>query len=152
MTITLHRTVEITVGLPPDQAMALFTPEGERRWAEGWNPHYPVPDRREGAGAVFTTAHGGRLTTWIMIDRDPEMIRYARVTNDMTAGTVAVEICGSGESATNLRVSYDLTALSTHGEAWLDAFDAGYDAEIAAWATAIAAAVPGGPLAPTGGS
>jgi hypothetical protein len=141
MTITVHRTVEITVGLPADQAMALFTPEGERRWAKGWNPHYPVPERREGAGAVFTTAHGSHLTTWIVIDHGPEMIRYARVTNGLTAGTVAVEICGPGESATNVRVSYDLTALTTEGEAWLDAFDAGYDAEIAAWSAAIAAAL-----------
>jgi hypothetical protein len=37
MTTTVLRTTQITVGLPPEQAMALFTPEGERRWAEGWD-------------------------------------------------------------------------------------------------------------------
>jgi hypothetical protein len=48
MTTTVLRTTQITVGLPPEQAMALFTPEGERRWAEGWDPHYLEPDRRDG--------------------------------------------------------------------------------------------------------
>jgi hypothetical protein len=48
MPITLHRTAEITVGLPREQAIALFTAEGERRWVEGWEPRYPGtgPTRR----------------------------------------------------------------------------------------------------------
>ena len=90
MPVTVRRTAEIMVGLPCEQAMALFTAEGERQWAEGWDPCYPEPDRREGPGAVFTTAHGGHKTTWIMVDHEPERIRYARVTSGMTAGTVAV--------------------------------------------------------------
>jgi CubicO group peptidase (beta-lactamase class C family) len=67
---TMRRSTEITVAVPPDQAMSLFTPEGER-WAEGWDPQYPVPDRRDGAGAVFTTGHGGHQTTWVMVDHEP---------------------------------------------------------------------------------
>lgn len=121
--------------------MALFTAEGERCWAEGWDPHYPEPARREGPGAVFTTAHGGHVTTWIMVDHQPEHIRYARVTPGMTAGTVAVDIVAADERVTRVRVGYDLTALSSAGEEWLATFDAEYDAEIASWASDIAAAV-----------
>src|SRR5437588_11717644 len=55
MATTVRRAADITVGLPREQALALFTPEGERRWAEGWDPQYPEPGRREGPGAVFTT-------------------------------------------------------------------------------------------------
>jgi hypothetical protein len=141
MPITLHRTAEITVGLPREQAMALFTAEGERRWAEGWEPRYPEPTRRDGPGAVFTSAHGGHQTTWIMVDHRPECIRYARVAHGMTAGTVAVDVLASDDHATRLRVTYDLTALSTAGGTWLAAFDVDYDTEIASWATDIAAAV-----------
>lgn len=118
--------------------MELFTAEGERRWAEGWDPQYPAADRREGPGAVFTTGHGGHQTTWIMVDHGPERIRYARVTDGMTAGTVAVEVVGSGERSTRVRVTYDLTALSSAGESWLDAFDADYDTAIGGWSTEIA--------------
>jgi hypothetical protein len=138
---TMHRTAEITVGLPRDQAMALFSPEGERLWAEGWDPRYPEPTRREGPGTVFTTGHGGHPTAWIVVDQQPERIRYARVVHGMTAGTVAVEVLDSYQDATHVRVTYDLTALSAAGERWLETYDAGYQAEIAAWSTEIAASL-----------
>jgi hypothetical protein len=140
MPVTLHRSAEITVGVPLEKALALFTAEGERRWADGWDPRYPQPDRRDGPGAVFTTAHGSHQTTWIMVDHRPDGLRYARVTHGMTAGTVAVDAVASRDDATQVRVTYDLTALSTAGETWLAAFDAAYDTEIASWATDIAAA------------
>ena len=34
----MHLSTEITVGVPCEQTMALFTPEGERRWADGGDP------------------------------------------------------------------------------------------------------------------
>jgi hypothetical protein len=141
MPITLHRTAEITVALPVEQAMALFTAEGERQWTDGWEPHYPEPARRDGPGAVFTTAHGGHQTTWIMVDHRPDCVRYARVTHGVTAGTVAVEVLSSDDHSTRLSVTYDLTALSTAGETWLAAFDTDYDTEIASWAVDIASAI-----------
>jgi hypothetical protein len=143
MRTTVRHAADITVDLPPEQAMALFTPEGEPRWAEAWDPRYPEPDRREGAGAVFTTGHGGHQTTWIMVDHPPGRVRYARVTEGMTAGTVAVDVVGSREHSTRVRVTYDLTALTPAGEHWLEAFGADYDAAIRDWATEIAAALGG---------
>jgi hypothetical protein len=139
MPISVKRTAEIVVELPCEQAMALFTPDGERRWAEGWDPRYPDPGRREGPGAVFITEHGSHHTTWVMVDHRRESVRYARVTHGVTAGTVAVDVLRSAEQATVVHVTYDLTALTPAGETWLEAFDAHYDAEIAGWATDIAA-------------
>ena len=141
MTATMHRTVEITVSLPSEHAIELFTPEGERRWADRWDPHYPQRGRREGPGTVFTTSHGAHQTTWVMVDQQPMSIRYARVAQGMTAGTIAVEVLGRHEQATDVLVTYDLTALSPAGESWLERFDADYDAEIAGWSTEIAAAL-----------
>lgn len=138
---TVLRATEITIELPAEQAIELFTPEGERRWAHGWNPHYPDPDRREGSGAVFTTEHGGHQTTWIMVDQGPRSIRYARVTHGMTAGTVAVEVVGSREHSTRVRVTYGLTALTAAGAGWLQAFESDYETAIGSWSTDIAAAL-----------
>ena len=76
-----------------------------------------------------------------MVDHQPELVRYARVTNELTAGTVAVEVLASDDDATRLAVTYDLTALSSAGEQWLTEFDRDYDTEIASWATEIAKAV-----------
>jgi hypothetical protein len=139
MSRTVRRATEITVDLPPEQAMELFTPEGERRWVDGWDPQYPEAGRREGPGAVFTTGHGGHETTWIMVDHGSGSVRYARVTQGMTAGTVTVDVVGSGRHRTRMRVTYDLTALTSAGESWLDAFDADYDTAIGGWSTEIAA-------------
>jgi hypothetical protein len=141
MSTAVRRATEITIGLPPEQAMALFTAEGERRWVNGWDPQYPEPGRQEGPGAVFTTGHGGHQTTWIMVDHRPEGVRYARVTEGMTAGTVAVDVVGSSERSTQVRVTYDLTSLGPAGDAWLESFDADYEASIGDWATEIAAAL-----------
>ena len=147
MSRTVLRATEITVDLPPEQAIALFTPEGERRWADGWDPHYPERRRREGPGAVFNTGHEGHQTTWIMVDHGPANVRYARVTEGVTAGTVAVDVVGSRKRSTQVRVTYDLTSLSAAGETWLEAFDADYDVAIGKWGTEIAAALqhPEGP-------
>jgi hypothetical protein len=74
-----------------------------------------------------------------MVDHSPESVRYARVTEGMTAGTVSVEVVGSGEHSTRVRVTYDLTALTSAGEKWLETFDAEYDTAIGDWSTEIVA-------------
>jgi hypothetical protein len=140
--VTTHFTgsSDITVALPPPDAMTLFTPEGERSWAgkDGWNPRYPVPSRTVGAGAVFTTQHQGRLTIWVIVDQQPDRIRYARVTPHGLAGTVEVRALSGSRAATTVRVTYDLTALTDAAAAELAGFAAGYHAEIDKWASDIA--------------
>jgi hypothetical protein len=59
----------------------------------------------------------------------------------MTAGTVAVEVVGSHERSTRVRVTYDLTALTNAGEGWLRAFDSHIDTTIGAWSTEIGVAL-----------
>jgi hypothetical protein len=138
---TIQRAAEITVSLPREQVLALFTPEGERRWAAGWDPQYPDLRRREGPGAVFTTSHGSHDTTWVMVDQRPDSVRYARVVHGMTAGTIAVDVLYAKEGATRVRVTYDLTALTAAGETWLEAFAEHFESEIAAWSGQIDAAL-----------
>src|SRR5690242_13132849 len=36
-------TGTIHVPLPPTEALELFTPEGERDWVPGWDPHHHSP-------------------------------------------------------------------------------------------------------------
>ena len=141
MSDTVVCAAELTVDRQVADALRLFTAEGECRWAgAAWDPRFPVPGRTEGAGVVFVTAHDGHETTWVMVDQDARGVRYARVTPGVAAGTVAVEVVEAGPARTRVRVTYDLTALGEGGRAWLAAFAAGYDAEIAGWEAAIAAA------------
>ena len=125
----MKRTATITVPLPPKQATTLFTPEGERRWAPGWDP-------RHHSDTVFTTDHGGTQTTWVVLAAGENAVRYARVTPDRHAGTVEVR-CRPHGTATEAEVTYDLTPLIPDA---LDHFAAGFDAMLAEWERLIAEA------------
>lgn len=138
--VTIACSAALTVDQPRSAALALFTPEGERSWASGWDPDFPCPDRREGPGAVFVTTHGEETTTWVMVDQNEDGVRYARSTPGHSAGTVAVSVLDAQPASTRLRVDYDLTALSSSGEQWLATFADGFDSYIEHWAVAIAAA------------
>ena len=117
----------VRVALPPDEAIELFTPEGERRWVDGWDPSYPGGDE-----SVFLTGE----TAWVTVERGDRVRRYARVTPGVQAGTVSVR-CDPDGDHTVATVAYELTALSA--AAGLDAFAAGYDDFLAGWEREIAA-------------
>jgi hypothetical protein len=115
---TLH------VPLPPGDAIALFTPEGERAWVPHWDPQHA-------SDTVFTT-HG---TIWVVVDETADSRRYARVTPGLHAGTVAVR-CEPDGDHTRAHVTYELTPLGP--DPGLDRFAGGFDAMLAEWERLIA--------------
>jgi hypothetical protein len=137
-------TGDVRVALPPAEAFDLFTPEGERRWAEGWEPAWVHPASGALApGAVFRTAHGGEETVWLVVDADRAAgrVRYVRDTPGNRIGTVEVRCAASPDGATIARVAYDLTALSPAGEAHLARFEREYADMMREWERDIAAAL-----------
>jgi hypothetical protein len=120
----------ISVALPPERAMHLFTPVGERLWASHWDPRFPAGERGDGSapGTVFLTGD----THWVVVDRAPGRVRYARVTPGVRAGTVEVALRADGE-ATIADVTYDITPLAGADD---------YDPAIHEWEPAIAAIAP----------
>lgn len=137
MAATVTCSALLDVALPLDEAMPLFTAEGERRWVPGWNPRYPGA-RTSGAGAVFVTDDDGAPVFWVVVEQTERRVRYARTNPARAAGLVTVEAVDDGPRATQVRVSYDLTALSEDGAAWLDSFAAGYDDYIGEWGRLVA--------------
>jgi hypothetical protein len=133
-----------SVRLPPgyEPALFLFTPRGEKLWADGWDPMFPAPasDDTE-PGTVFETVHGQQRTTWVVCAREPgRSVRYARLAHGRDAGTVTVTLDddatpGQARVAT---VDYDLTALSGEAAAALAQFAAGYPQFLRHWEEAIA--------------
>ena len=132
--------------LAPAAALALFTPEGERRWAgESWDPFYPVAgeaDDGAAAGTVFTTASDGGDAVWVVLERAADRVSYARVAPGRIAGTVAVT-CTAGASADECRVTvtYDVTSLGEEGAVYVRELEAGYDDFLEHWRRAILAAI-----------
>jgi hypothetical protein len=114
----------LRVPLPPERALHLFTPVGERAWAPGWDPVFPAGERGDGAapGTVFLTG----ASIWVVVDREPDRVRYARVTPGVRAGTVEVRLRADGPH-TLADVTYETTALD----------DEPFDPDIAHWEHAI---------------
>jgi hypothetical protein len=135
-----------SVRLPPgyEPAWFLFTPRGEKLWADGWDPVFPAPaDDDTEPGTVFETAHGPQRTTWVVCAREPgRSVRYARLAQGRDAGTVTVTLDdGTGPDESRVAtVEYDLTALSAEAATELARFAAGYPQFLRHWEEAIAAA------------
>jgi hypothetical protein len=127
----------------PAVALPLFTPEGERQWVDGWRPEY-LSGAADEVGAVWRTSVGGD-TTWITTDRDDHRVRYARVSDNGTAGLVEV-LCSPTENGTSVQVTYDLTASTPAGGDVLRGFTADFDDMLEHWRQATAAALAGAPV------
>jgi hypothetical protein len=125
------------------EPLSLFTPLGERAWAEGWDPRFPAAADDDGApGTVFQTAHGPHQATWIVCGREAgRSIRYARIIPGVSMGLITVVITvPAGRDGWIATVSYDLTALSAAARAELARFAAGFPGFLRQWTEAIAAA------------
>jgi hypothetical protein len=120
----------LRVPLPPAEALHLFTPVGERAWAPGWDPVFPAGERGDGAahGTVFLTG----ASTWVVVDREPDRVRYARVLPGVRAGTIEVRLRPDGDD-TLADVTYVTTALD----------DGPFDPGLAHWEHALRAALAG---------
>jgi hypothetical protein len=142
------RFVELTgtlrVVAPLARALTFFTPEGEREYVPGWAPEYLYPaDGELGEGLTFRTTHRDELTLWLVsrCDLATGAIDYVRVTPGSRMGLVSVRCAARGADATDVTITYRLTALSEMGEAALDAFAAEFAGMLAEWERAIAGAL-----------
>jgi hypothetical protein len=124
-------TGSFVLAAPLDAVRPLFTAEGERRWAPGWDPVWADEGHEHEVGEVWTTA-GPPATTWVTVDASATRVRYARVADGDSAGLVTVT-CADGGAETAVTVEYDLTALSDVGAERLERFAAGYDDMLAHW-------------------
>ena len=137
----VDRAGVVAVALPFAEAMPLFTPEGERPWAAGWDPQYlhPVsPDARE--GVVFQTTNKGENTaTWVQTRYEPTEGRasYVYVIPDHHTAMVDVCVTPEGEDRSRASVRYRMTSLSPDADESVRAFGAAYDEEMSHWAEAI---------------
>jgi hypothetical protein len=100
--VRLTGTVE--VALPAEQAFIMFTPSGERTWAQGWDPSFPSPGTDEtDPGTVFRTVHRGRESIWTVVRCEVgHSIEYAVATPQERCGLVTVT-CEASPNGTKAR-------------------------------------------------
>lgn len=128
---------------PLARVFPLFTALGEKAWAQGWQPQ--LLSGREERGSVFRTVHGGRETTWIVVDYLPAegRVSYARLARDSNMGLVDVQCSATPGGGTEVSVRYTLTGLNAHGDALVSQFldQEQYGRMIEDWHASISAAL-----------
>jgi hypothetical protein len=131
------------VEAPVARVFPLFTALGERAWAQGWEPE--LLSGREERGSVFRTVHGGRETTWIVVDYRPAegRVSYARLAQGSNMGLVDVQCSAASAGGTEVSVRYTLTGLNAQQQVFVDEFldPAHYSRMIEEWRQAIAKAL-----------
>jgi MOSC domain-containing protein YiiM len=135
--MAVRRSGTLRVATPVAQAFPLFTPDGERLWVPDFDPEYLHPlSGEQGPGAIFTTAHGGEDTLWMVLRFSPSdgVAEYARVTPGSRRGTVHVALQALDPVTSQVTVTYDLTSTSEAGDEKLAAFtDAAFAEMLSDW-------------------
>jgi hypothetical protein len=131
----------VKVPLVGADAFRLFTPIGEKVWAQGWDPLFPSPVEDDSQpGTVFEIVQHATHSVWVVCQREPDrFIHYARVVLGQNAGTVKVNLTAE-PPGTVATVEYELTALNTAAATDLARFAAHYPQFLAEWEASIARA------------
>jgi hypothetical protein len=128
---------------PPARVFPLFTPLGEKAWAQGWEPQ--ILSGREERGSVFRTVRDGRETLWIVVDYRPAegRVSYARLAQESNMGLVDVSLSAAPGGGTEVSVRYTLTAINAQEEAFVSEFlePRRYARMIEEWRVSTAAAL-----------
>jgi hypothetical protein len=140
----VSRRGTIVLHAPPDRVFPLFTPDGERKWAAGWDFRavYPVDGEMEENFVFVTDApdHAQAPTVWIVTRYEPadHVVEYQRVEPGIKTGRVRVRCRPGGVGEAEATVEYTYTALSEAGNRFVATFSAeAFAAFIARWAEAI---------------
>jgi len=124
---------------PCERVFPLFTAEGERAWAPGWEP--AILSGSVERGSVFRTQSGGRETVWVVTEYAPARgrVSYARIAQGSNMGLVDVLCTDVSRSASKISVSYTLTGITREGKAFVEKFlaDGAYTAFIKEWQDAL---------------
>ena len=129
---------------PLARVFPLFTAEGERGWAPGWEPVI-LSGAEERGSAFVTRGHAGIETTWIVADYRPAdgRVSYARLAQGSNIGLVDVVCTPADDGGTVVSVRYTLTGVSEQGRAFVREFlePTHYARMIDEWRVATSAAL-----------
>lgn len=158
----LAREHSFLVALPLAETFHLFTPVGEKKWAEGWHPIFAsCDDEILAEGSVFTVTSaapsgGGEVHSVWAVSRyaPPFAIEYRNVLIGLRATHIAVRcealaedagaatslpIASRARGCTRVTVRYVYHGLSEAGDAFIAQMtEEKFRAMIESWSTAVA--------------
>jgi hypothetical protein len=136
---SVSHTAEFGINQPPQSVFPLFTPEGEKLWAPGWDYENLLGTTKLHEDYLFLTTthdHAGSGAIWIVKKYDPDAhcIQYYKIEPGEKVGIIDVRCYESGRRSSRVRVTYTYTGLSEVGNRFVTHFTKkDYDAFIAEW-------------------
>ena len=109
-------------------AFPLFSPEGEREWAPGWNPIAVYPETIAfTANTVFRLGQGSEESVWTILEADSQThhAEYVRIAPASHAARISVKIEPVSPNRSHVIVSYAVTAFGEQTSAVLEPFSEG---------------------------
>lgn len=103
-----------------EKVFPLFTPLGEKKWTEDWDPKIISTSSGEmQEGLIFQTpdhVHGAPLLTWVVsrYNVTTHRIQYI-VSSPVRVAIITVTCTASSKNSTIAKISYALTGLSAEG-------------------------------------
>jgi hypothetical protein len=110
-----------------DLVFPLFTPEGEKLWAPGWDYHNLMGTTELSEDYVFLTEshdHAGAAAIWLVKRYLPDegLVSYFRVEPGDKVGVVTVQCSPVESGGTRVEVTYRYIPLSEKGQAFVDGY------------------------------
>jgi len=124
---------------PVVELFPLFSPEGEKSWAPGWDYENVMGTTELSEDYVFLTKshdHGTTDAIWIVKKYDPKshFVQFYRIEPQDKIGVVTVKCTELESERTRVQVTYTYTALSATGEQFVSGFsEVVYEEFIGEW-------------------
>ena len=137
------RSGEFELACSADDAFPLFSPEGERSWVNGWNPHPIFSDTIAfSRDTVFRQGEGDEEAIWIIVDVDRQGHRaeYVRVAPTSHTAHIVVKVEPITSGTSRVAVTYTVTVFGEKTFSLLDAFsESAYAEKMRSWQRQISA-------------
>jgi hypothetical protein len=122
------RSAKILINSGLNKVFPLFTPEGEKKWAKGWDfePIFPQPFQTC-ENSIFRTGshdHNVEPALWIIntYNTKKHYIEYIRIEPSVKLGQIKVNCSQMDSKDTEVQVRYTYTALSDEGNIFIENF------------------------------
>ncbi len=142
---SVSHTAGFDLDQPVEFVFPLFTPEGEKLWAPGWDYENLMGTTTLDEDYVFLTRthdHAAAAAVWIVKKYRPEdhVVQYYKIEPRSKVGVVTVRCLRLAPDRTRVEVGYAYTGLSEEGNAFIAGFTpAAYRDFIGEWKSLIEA-------------
>ena len=117
---SVSHTAEFEINQPVQAVFPLFSPEGEKLWAPGWDYENIMGTKTLYEDYIFLTRthdHAANEAIWIVKNYEPEIYRvqYYKIEPGEKVGIIEVKCGQSGPRSSRVRVTYKYIGLSKSG-------------------------------------